>query len=72
MGWISVKDRLPENDDEILVTRRYREQNQVITDVMYNPKHSRFEYCDDNYYGIEVKDVIAWMPLPEPYQGDDK
>ena len=72
--WISVKDRLPETRDEVLVFLA----NGHITIASYNdhilpffdksigwgvdPKRFVFYFCSD--------DVIAWMPLPEPYKED--
>lgn len=78
--WISVTKRLPEEDKEVLISYRYKEgegdTSHVKIDItsygqMYfggnkvgKTKHWRapFEYFESNY------EVIAWMPLPEPYK----
>lgn len=78
--WIPCSERLPEEDKEVLISYRYKEgegdTSHVEMDIttygqMYfggnkvgNHKHWRapFEYFESNY------EVIAWMPLPEPYK----
>ena len=55
--WIPCSDRLPEERGFYLTTTK-----------------DKAVYCDywneDNFDRTEM--VIAWMPLPEPYKGDDK
>lgn len=78
--WVSVKDRLPKEDTDVLISYRYKEgegdTSHVDIDItsygqMYfggrevaGKKYWRapFEYFLSNY------EVIAWMPLPEPYR----
>ena len=77
--WIPCSERLPEEDVEVLISYRYKEGDGYTsyTDIdittygqMYfggnkvgNHKHWRqpFEYFASNC------EVVAWMPLPEPY-----
>lgn len=77
--WIPVSERLPEEDTEVLICYKHREgegdTNHARIDItsygdMYfggnrivQTKHWRqpFEYFTLNY------EVVAWMPLPEPY-----
>jgi hypothetical protein len=50
---------LPHDAEEVLVTTK---QGYVTTDTFYKDDGCYFEtYCD-------VDDVVAWMPLPEPYK----
>ena len=77
--WIPCSERLPEKNGRYLVTRGLKACNSIwnrvyivnYTDLMGlkaekiwwdgNVGKSDFEPIDD---------VIAWMPLPEPYKGE--
>jgi len=81
--WIPCEERLPEEDKEVLISYRYKEgegdPRHVDIDIttygqMYfggqkvgEHKHWRapFEYFASNY------EVIAWMPLPKPWKGEE-
>ena len=80
--WIPCGERLPEEDTEVLISYRYKEgegnTDHVNIDItsygtvcfggreIHTLKEWRqpFDYFHANY------EVIAWMPLPEPYKGD--
>ena len=53
--WIPCSERLPEKDGYYLTTTCYR---QVYCDF----------WNEDHFDRTEA--VIAWMPLPEPYEGE--
>lgn len=58
--WIPVTERLPEEEDEYLVTidgNRYYATTSYWSKGYYT---AGWQWNDDN--------VIAWMPLPEPYK----
>ena len=57
--WIPCSEQLPEGKQEVLVTE-YGD-----TDI-----GRRFEGRWLDRYGDKMKDVTAWMPKPEPYQGN--
>lgn len=75
-GWISVDDKLPEDDVDVLIT--YADiDDENYTDICittygyaylggnkldFKGWRSPFEYFKTNYK------VIAWRPLPEPYR----
>lgn len=80
-GWISVKDRLPEEEGEYLVTCRWREDDPYRVDTMEygfriapsqedNPRVFQNGAAFGEMWpnGMDnIEEVIAWMPLPEPY-----
>ena len=73
-GWIPVSERLPESDDKnnfitALVCWRYKGNDEIHQDIAI--------FCADindwSIYDLNINDieVIAWMPLPEPYREED-
>ena len=65
--WIPVSDRLPEEDNEVLITIKSCSKwyicHSVYRDGLFWQKN--FEY---NPY----RNPIAWMPLPQPYNGESE
>lgn len=59
-GWISVKDRLPETDDTVLVCL----QRGGYELGFYSDDSWRSLYL--SYFETKELDVTHWMPLPEP------
>ena len=75
--WISVEERLPDEEGKYLVTA----YDGITPDVLYFYK--RYPYCNkgirtdcpvwcacDHYGDFEVDSVTHWMPLPEPPEAD--
>lgn len=56
--WISVSERLPEKGAQVLCCNKY---GSVFTSCITAKIKKSF------YFGKHY-DVVAWMPLPEPYQ----
>ena len=71
--WIPVTERLPENDNEVLITVWDAEDDYV---EVYKGFYQGHEWWTQWCHGCsKIKDepcgeniVIAWMPLPEPYR----
>ena len=66
-GWIPVTERLPEESDDYLITNI---AGDVEMAYFAHPKDytiSKGEWREICY----EEDVVAWMPLPEPYNGGE-
>jgi len=74
MEWISVKDRLPENDDEVLIyvgidivqaylLNGYWKGSVLVTDNMNDGYVLNRTICKQ---GDHFDFVTHWMPLPNP------
>lgn len=66
--WIPCSERLPDTDDHVLVTTINKRGDRRVVRAYY--------YRSDDYPGGGAwaagmnNNVIAWMPLPEPYGGE--
>ena len=62
--WISVKDRLPDEDCIVDVWMpEYDDTYKRVPDVQYNARQKIF-YIEYDFIDI-TNDVTHWMPLPE-------
>ena len=61
-GWIPCSVRLPEEEVDVLLSLRSLD--------VYTGFRANAEGCFyiDGYGYVEYENVIAWMPLPEPYK----
>ena len=60
--WIPVSERLPEKDEVVLITNKWYEVDKAL-------------YIGDGMFDIIInylqkEEVIAWMPLPQPYKAE--
>ena len=81
-GWIPCSERLPEEELEKAKKERGSEavfpvlatinKKHIVTGEKYTTVSRAFYGCynDKNFYNAccDKLDVIAWQPLPEPYQ----
>lgn len=75
--WIPVSERLPKEDAKYLVQMSYGIMRvlswanilEKVDDYdFYNEKHGGWYELDSEWGYCEMNGVIAWMPLPKPYE----
>ena len=64
VGWINVKDRLPEKTGDYLIFNT----DGAVWIYWYDEEYK--EWYDDN--GYQTESVTHWMPLPESPKGNNK
>lgn len=65
--WISIKDRLPDENQKCLVYRDIDNDLKITTGIW----HSDRKTFDGLRHGTRLENTIAWMPLPEPPKDGD-
>lgn len=84
--WIPVSERLPEKRGDYLVTQKATFTDYVYISVagyalnLYDvdeydfadKKRSGWYEYDSEWGYRELDDVIAWMPLPQPYKAESE
>lgn len=64
--WIPVTERLPEPDSLVLVTLDRVSIPDVAEYSATWQDDIKFRPADDDY-DVYAREIVAWMPLPEPY-----
>ena len=65
--WIPVSERLPEDENEVIVT--VCDKSRCVPDY-YSAIGIYSTHLNCWIIDMVSENVIAWMPLPEPYRGD--
>ena len=72
MDWIEVEERLPEKNDIYLVTWTgtlgSKRTRPFIALVEYIPEDNEWCTFEIEGHGYKNIEVIAWMPVPDPYK----
>lgn len=63
--WIPVSERLPEENDRYFVTAKHKRWGLITTDVL-RWQGKRFGWEEQS-----ICTVLAWMPLPDPWRGEE-
>ena len=72
--WIPCSERLPERNGVYMVTRTISdgfEYGNIADACYFNSSDIWHDDTRVNHGRKYLADVIAWMPLPEPYKGGD-
>lgn len=68
--WIPVSERLPEDNTLVLVTVKIgNREPKVRSGSYYMDRH--FYIDNGDCWESRDEELLAWMPLPEPYKGDE-
>ena len=68
--WIPVEERLPEEDDRVILCTIHG----IVKEGTYTERYGyamRKGFFTETCFE-ELCDVTAWMPLPEPYQKEER
>lgn len=78
-GWISVKDRLPENDNEVITAYKIddkkamkKRKGKLFVKAGNWTGYSWISVWDEYACGAYDEEVLYWMPLPEPPKEEEK
>lgn len=64
MEWISVKDKFPDLEEEVLVYQPENDDMVYIGYLMQNPRTGKLYWNKQN--GIEIHGITHWLQIPEP------
>ena len=67
--WIPVEERLPEEDERVILCTRYGNVKEGTYTERYGYAMRKGFFTEDCFE--ELCDVVAWMPLPRPYKANE-
>lgn len=75
--WIPTSEKLPEEGHDVLITKepfkiKGYEQNVIIAERSADPRSGKIEWWSPEFGTLTDKSVLAWMPLPEPWKGEEE
>lgn len=74
--WIPCSERLPENE-YVLISKKPTKLSGIkwcvtIATRTADPRSREIKWRDIGFGTIQEEDVLAWMPLPEPFRGGEQ
>ena len=71
--WIPVSERLPEDDNEVLVIINGKFNNIAFDNAIEIGFYCAIDgWLINSYLDWITPEVTAWQPLPEPYKGESE
>lgn len=70
MGWTPTSVRPPKEFEYVLVQLSWGYELTQYIPPRINPKHKDGYWGESDSVDYDYFDVVAWMPLPEPYGGE--
>lgn len=67
-GWIPCSERLPEIHVDVILSLRSLD---IVVGFRAETEPYFYCHCADGCY-VDPQNVIAWMPLPEPYKAESE
>lgn len=72
LRWIPVTEKLPE-DEYVLISKKPTKLSGskwcvTVAIRMADPRSGKIQWRDSGFGIIQDDEVLAWMPLPEPYR----
>ena len=71
MCWIRTNEKLPEDNERVLITYNLTEDEQIVAIASYGKLWSGQNaigfITDAGFLRLSLSEVNAWMPLPKPY-----
>ena len=74
-SWIPCSEMLPEEGHDVLITKesfkiKGYEQRVIIAKRSADPRSGKIEWWSPEFGPLTSKAVLAWMPMPEPWEGE--
>jgi len=70
--WIPVTERLPEENLPVLVAVKQKDRLPKWVKEQTHSYVTDIDVYDDGGFYTHKNNVVAWMPLPEPYREDEQ
>lgn len=74
--WTPVSERPPEEGHDVLITKesfkiKGYEQKVIKAKRSADPRSGKIEWWSPEFGTLTNKSVLAWMPLPKPWKGEE-